>query len=108
MGTVVLSAFDREFARIQAELAHMGQLCVEAIGSALKALDEADAKLAKKVIENDENINRLRFQIEENCLALIATKQPAARDLRAVIAGALLIYTALTLLVTWKDEAPKP
>lgn len=91
MATVVQSAFDREFALVQDQLVRMGQLVVEAIGLSMKALDEADAKLAKKVIEGDEQVNALRFKIEEDCLALIATKQPAARDLRAVIAASHIV-----------------
>jgi phosphate transport system protein len=91
MSAVVQSAFDREFARILDELTHMGQMVVESIGVSMSALEEADAKLAKKVIENDEQVNALRFQIEEDCLALIATKQPAARDLRAVIAASHIV-----------------
>jgi phosphate transport system protein len=91
MTMAVPSAFDREFGRIQEELVRMGQMVVDAIGWSMKALEEADTKLAKKVIEDDEPINALRFQIEEDCLALIATKQPAARDLRAVIAASHIV-----------------
>ena len=35
----------------------------------------------------DAEINALRFRIEEDCLALIATQQPAAGDLRIVMAA---------------------
>ena len=41
----------------------------------------------REIIERDELVNALRFEIEEACLALIATQQPAASDLRAVIAA---------------------
>jgi len=72
----------------------MGSMVTEAINRSMKALEETDPKLAKLVIEDDAQINLLRYQIEEDCLALIATKQPAARDLRVVI-GALNIVVEM-------------
>lgn len=43
--------------------------------------------LAQDVVANDAAINTKRFDIEEESLALIATQQPAASDLRAVVAA---------------------
>jgi phosphate transport system protein len=37
-------------------------------------------------MEGDAVFNRLRFEVEEACLALIATQQPTAGDLRAIMA----------------------
>jgi phosphate transport system protein len=59
----------------------------EAIQNSLTALQTRDITLAQEIVQNDEQINNLRFEIEEACLALIATQQPAASDLRAVIAA---------------------
>ena len=44
-------------------------------------------QLAQQVINDDEQINQLRYAIEEHCLELIATQQPAASDLRMTIAA---------------------
>jgi phosphate transport system protein len=63
----------------------------QAIARALESLQNRDQSLAKQVIEEDEEINTLRFKIEEACLALIATQQPAAHDLRAVIAAMSIV-----------------
>jgi phosphate transport system protein len=63
----------------------------QAIARALESLQNRDQSLAKQVIEEDEAINTLRFKIEEACLALIATQQPAAHDLRAVIAAMSIV-----------------
>jgi phosphate transport system protein len=52
----------------------------------LKSLKQGDIPLARQIIEDDEKINELRFKIEEAALALIATQQPTATDLREVIA----------------------
>jgi phosphate transport system protein len=78
--------FDREYAEICANLNSMWQKLDWAIAQAMLALTERDAKLAEEIIARDAQINTLRFQIEEACLTLIATQQPAASDLRAVVA----------------------
>jgi phosphate transport system protein len=78
--------FDRELAEIQNELLKMSGLVDIAISLSLKSLEEGDIPLARQIIEDDEKINELRFKIEEAALALIATQQPTATDLRDVIA----------------------
>lgn len=80
-------AYDREFAQMRDNLLKLGSMVDEAIRESLKSLQERDRVLAQQIIENDQAINDLRFQIEEAALALIATQQPAARDLRAVVAA---------------------
>jgi phosphate transport system protein len=64
----------------------MSGLVDTAISLSLKSLAEGDIPLARQIIEDDEKINELRFKIEEAALALIATQQPTATDLRDVIA----------------------
>lgn len=65
----------------------MGGMAQSAIERSTRALKDQDANLAQQVIEDDLAINRMRYKIEEESLELIATQQPAARDLRMVIAG---------------------
>jgi len=90
----IRSTFDHEFDQIRQSLHQMSELIDHAISSALKALDEQNSKLAKKIIESDETINQLRFEIQEACLALIATQQPAAGDLREIVA---ILYIVVEL-----------
>lgn len=78
--------FDREFAIIQDDLLKMHQLIDEAVARSYASLAGRDPELARQVIDDDEIINQLRFKIEEASLALIATQQPTATDLRKVIA----------------------
>ena len=80
------TTFDREFARIQESLLKMGSMVDQAIALSLESLQNRDRGLARKVIDDDEEINAIRFKIEDACLALIATQQPAASDLRSVVA----------------------
>ncbi len=81
------TAFDREFGRIGAELAAMGGLVESAIRRSVQALVDRDMALAQQVIDDDAQVNALRFRLEEACLALIATQQPIAGDLRSVVAA---------------------
>lgn len=81
------TTYDREFAHVQNQILQLGELVDLAIARSLESLQERDQGLARQVIEDDEAVNKLRFHIEEECLALIATQQPTAGDLRAVVAA---------------------
>jgi phosphate transport system protein len=83
--------YDREYAHVQEQVLKLGQLVDQAIARSLKSLQGRDQELAQQVIEEDAAVNELRFHIEEECLALIATQQPTASDLRAVIAAMSII-----------------
>ena len=65
-----------------------------ALQKAVRALVEDDISLAQQVVAEDEQMNRLRYYIEEHSVALIATQQPLARDLRTIIA---VMYLATNL-----------
>ena len=78
--------FDRDFDTISQDLVAMGTRVENALEEAVLALSKRDIPRAKAIIAKDTEINALRFKIEEACIALIATQQPTAGDLRAVIA----------------------
>jgi phosphate transport system protein len=78
---------DRELAGLQADLLKLGELVVAALERALSCLESGDHALARQVVDDDRRVNALRFHIEEECLALIATQQPTASDLRRVLTG---------------------
>lgn len=78
---------DRDLRALQDDLLRLGSLVDTAIDRALQALAARDAGLARQIATDDARVNELRFQIEEACLALIATQQPAAGDLRAIVAA---------------------
>jgi len=86
MAMAARSALDRELGQIRDNLLRMASLVDAAIERAVRAFTERDVALAHQVIQDDATVNQLRFQIEEECLALIATQQPAAGDLRTTIA----------------------
>lgn len=79
--------YERELALVRDNVLRLGEMVDQAIGRALESLQRRDRALAQQVIDDDARVNELRFQIEEECLALIATQQPMAGDLRAVVAA---------------------
>ena len=81
------STLDRELTQIREDILALSQLVDSAIDDAMTSLYVRDPLLAQTVIDNDDQVNALRYQIEESCLRTIATQQPAARDLRAVMAA---------------------
>ncbi|NIM94166.1 MAG: phosphate signaling complex protein PhoU [Anaerolineales bacterium] len=86
MGTGIRSALDQGLAEIEEDLLRMGDLIDRALERSMTSLATRDQVLAQQVIEEDERVNAYRYKIEESCLALIATQQPTASDLRTIIA----------------------
>lgn len=78
--------YDIKLNQLKDEILQMGRMVEEELRMALKALDKLDKKLARQVVEFDASVNAQRFAIEEKCVQLIATQQPAARDLRSIVA----------------------
>lgn len=83
----IRSALDREENRIKDDLLRMGSMVETAIDRAVAALKQRDGSLAQQVIDDDLRINELRYQVEDECLTVIATQQPAAHDLRVIVAA---------------------
>jgi phosphate transport system protein len=81
------AAFDRDLQLVQDDLLRLGSLVDTGLTRAMQALALRDVKVARYIVADDARINELRFEIEEACMVLIATQQPAARDLRAVVAA---------------------
>jgi phosphate transport system protein len=83
----IRSTFDHELENLRDDLLKMGSMVDTAISRSIQALRERDQGLARQIITDDDKVNDLRFDIEEACLSLIARQQPAARDLRFIIAA---------------------
>jgi len=84
------STFDQHYAQIRDDLIRMGHMVDNAIDRSIQALKARDQLLARQIIAEDLVINALRSTIEEECLVLIATQQPTASDLRAVVTAMFL------------------
>ncbi|PJF48042.1 MAG: phosphate transport system regulatory protein PhoU [Chloroflexi bacterium] len=81
------SALDHDIAEIRNDILRMGSLVEEQIAKAVRALKDRDLSLAHQVIESDQRINALRYRVESGCVRTIAMQQPAAKDLRCIVAA---------------------
>jgi len=86
--------FDDELDALKQRVLKLGSMVEMAIHNSVKSLAERDSDLARKVIERDHQINALDVEIDEECIRLIALRQPKARDLR-FITTAMKITTDL-------------
>ena len=90
----VRSALDHSIDEIRNDVLRMGSFIEEQVARAVAALKERNISMAHQVIEGDWQVNGLRYKIENDALRTIATQQPAAKDLRYIIAG---IHMAIEL-----------
>ena len=88
------ATFERELHTIQDDLLLLGSMAQQALADSVEVLRNRDEEGAKRIIRGDQVINEKRFAIEADCLALIATQQPMAGDLRT-LAAVLEIVTEL-------------
>jgi phosphate transport system protein len=89
-----MGIFVEELGALKERVLKIGSLVEGAIRDSVKSLVERDSDLARKVIEKDHKINALDVEIDEECIRLIALRQPKARDLR-FITTAMKITTDL-------------
>lgn len=79
--------FDQELKELNKEILKMGAFAEEAIYKSIEALKNRDKELAKSIIDNDVNVDKLELAIDEKCIDLIARYQPMAKDLRFIATG---------------------
>ena len=95
--------FNIELEQIRSDVLKMGGLVEQQLTNALDAVNDADQELAKQVLENDFQVNKMEVAIDEACTRIIAKRQPAASDLRLVLA----IIKVITDLERIGDEAER-
>ena len=87
-------AYHKAIGDLQNSVINMSELVGAALKDSITALKNRDIESSKKIVKNDVIINRLRFDIEEKCVRIIATQQPMAIDLRT-LASVINIITDL-------------
>jgi phosphate transport system protein len=79
-------SFEKHIKKLNENVVAMSEMVVAATTRSVKALGELNVKEAEQIIKDDLLINKKRWQIEEECVNLIALQQPVASDLREIIA----------------------
>ena len=95
--------FDEEMDHLRNQVLKMGGLVEQQINGAVLALQTTNAPGAEKIILNDHKVNALEVSIDEACTRILARRQPAATDLRMVVA----VIKTITDLERIGDEAEK-
>jgi phosphate transport system protein len=78
--------FDAELSGISARVLEMGGLVESQVTQAVHALSQFDGELATHVLREEERVNLMEMEIDRDLSAIIARRQPTARDLRLLIA----------------------
>lgn len=103
IGKHISGQFNAELEQIRNNVMAMGGLVEQQLTDALDALQRLDKASAEKIVERDRKVNTMEVAIDEECTRIIARRQPAASDLRLVIA----ISKAVTELERIGDSAER-
>lgn len=95
--------FNAELEEIRNSVMKMGGLVEKQISRGMKALLTSDSELGELVTSSDYEINALEVDIDEECMQILARRQPAASDLRLIVT----IIKTITDLERIGDEAEK-
>ncbi|HUL12378.1 MAG TPA: phosphate signaling complex protein PhoU [Methylococcaceae bacterium] len=95
--------FDQELFDIRSQVLKLGGLAEEQIELAVKSLLDNDVVLAEQVIRDDRQVNSLEVSIQDQCTQILARRQPAASDLRLIVA----VIKAISDLERIGDDAKR-
>jgi len=97
------SQFDADLNAVSSKVLEMGGLVESQIINAMQALNTFDMEIVEAVVLAEQRLNTMEVEIDEECSNIIARRQPAARDLRLLMA----ISNTITNLERAGDEAEK-
>jgi phosphate transport system protein len=95
--------FDKDIEDLRNTVLTMGGLVETQLSQAIAAIVSGDSELGLQVAHDDYKVNELEVSIDEECSRILATRAPAASDLRLIMA----IIKTITDLERIGDEAEK-
>jgi phosphate transport system protein len=91
---MVRKTFESEIQQVKDDVLILGSMVEKALLDSVEALRKRDIKAAQRLFQEDKEINKKRFEIENHLMVLIATQQPMAHDLR-LLASTMEIISEL-------------
>ena len=85
------SKFDEQLQLLNQEMMQMGSMIEDSIQKAINALIDQNVELAKKIMDNDTQIDHEQKKIENLCFNLLMQQQPVAKDLRVISAAMKMV-----------------
>jgi phosphate transport system protein len=95
--------FNEDLESVRTRVLAMGGLVEELLGKAITALIEGDSSLGESLAADDLKVNGMEVAIDEECSRILATRSPAAGDLRLIVA----VIKTITDLERIGDEGEK-
>jgi len=86
LGQHISRRFNEELEEVRSKVLHMGGVVEGQLANALRVLVNDETALAKDVVDADSIVNSFEVDIDEECTRIVALRQPAATDLRLVMA----------------------
>jgi len=99
----ISSRFNKDIEDLRNSVLAMGGVVEAQLARAITAIVTGDSELGLQVAEDDYKVNELEVSIDEECSRILATRAPAAGDLRLIVA----IIKTITDLERIGDEAEK-
>ncbi|HED19492.1 MAG TPA: phosphate signaling complex protein PhoU [Gammaproteobacteria bacterium] len=103
IGQHISRRYNEELEDIRNRVLAMGGLVEQQIQGAMDVLENRDVNQATRIIENDHQVNAMEVAIDEECNYVLARRQPAASDLRLIVA----VIKTITDLERIGDEAER-
>lgn len=82
----ISNRYNQELEEIRSKVLEMGGLVEEQLDNGLQSLLKTDPDLGWQVARSDYRVNAMEVDIDEQCVQILARRQPAASDLRLVVA----------------------
>jgi phosphate transport system protein len=95
--------FNEDLERVRSKALAMGGFVEQQLSKAVTALVDGDSGMGEAVARDDYRVNSMEVSIDEECSRILATRAPAAGDLRVIVA----IIKAITDLERMGDECEK-